>query len=257
MSNVGSAILVAIFTGLFKFDGMSAQTMSGRPLICGTVIGLLLGDVSKGLYIGASLEFIYLGSVGIGAAVPPDSTSATSIAVAFSVLSGIDKDVAVSLAIPIASFTQLLTMLWWTVNIAVVHAADKEAAAGKIDGITKWHFLGGLGLFLTGFVPAFVGVAFGSEVVIGLVNAMPALIMGWLKLTGTMLPAVGFAILFVMMDKPKLTPFFMIGFVLAAAMGGTLISTAIIGLAAALLYVNQMDNKDSGPKRTRRMSDES
>ncbi len=254
MSNVGLALLVAIVTGICKFDGMSAQTMSGRPVICGTVIGALLGRLDLGLYIGASLEFIYLGSVGIGAAVPPDSTSATCLAVAFAVIAKIDKDAAVALAIPIASFTQLLSMLWWTVNIAVVHLADKEAEKGNIDGIAKWHFLGGFFLFMTGFIPGFFGVAFGAEYVQAIVNGMPAIIMGWLKLTGTMLPAVGFAILFVMMDKPKLTPFFMIGFVLAAAMGGTLISTAVIGLAAALLYTNQ-SAKDGEPKRTRRMSE--
>ena len=255
MGDIGLALIVAIFTGICKFDGMSAQTMLSSPLICGTVMGLLLGDVATGLYVGASLAFIYLGSVGIGAAVPPDSTSATCIAVAFCVISGIDRDVAVSLAIPVAAFTQLLSMFWWTINIGVIHAADKTAEAGDIDGLAKWHFLGGFFLFLTGFIPGFIAVAFGAPQVEAIVAATPAWIMDWLKLAGSMLPAVGFAILFVMMDKPKLTPFFMIGYVLAAAMGGTLISTALIGLAAALLWVSQTD-KEGGQKRTRRMSDQ-
>lgn len=254
MGDVGKALIVAIFTGLCKFDGMSAQTMLSRPLICGTVMGFLLGDIATGLYVGASLEFIYLGSVGIGAAIPPDSTSATCIAVAFCVISGIDKDVAVSFAIPVASFTQLLGMLWWTINIGVIHAADKTAETGNIDGMAKWHFLGGFLLFLTGFIPGFVAVAFGAPQVEALVNATPAWVLEWLRLAGNMLPAVGFGILFIMMDKPKLTPFFMIGYVIAAAMGGTLISTAIIGLAAALLYVNQTGN-EATQRRARRMSD--
>jgi len=254
MGNITSALIVAIFTGICKFDGMSAQTMLSRPLMCGTVMGLLLGDIQTGLYVGASLEFIYLGSVGIGAAVPPDSTSATCIAVAFCIISGIDRDVSVSLAIPVAAFTQLLNMFWWTINIGVIHSADKVAEAGNIDGIAKWHYLGGFFLFLTGFIPGFIAVAFGAPVVESIVAGTPAVIMDWLRLTGSMLPAVGFAILFVMMDKPKLTPFFIIGYVLAAAMGGTLISTGLLGLAAALLYIGQSDN-DGGQKRTRRMSD--
>jgi len=256
MGDIGKALIVAIFTGICKFDGMSAQTMLSSPLICGTLMGLLLGDIQTGLYVGASLQFIYLGSVGIGAAVPPDSTSATCIAVAFCVIAGIDKDVSVSLAIPVASFTQLLSMFWWTINIGVIHGADRTAEAGNIDGIAKWHFLGGFLLFLTGFVPGFVAIAFGAPQIENLIAITPPLVLDWLSLAGTMLPAVGFAILFVMMDKPKLTPFFIVGYVLAAAMGGTLISTGLIGLAAALLYVNQQD-KDGGQRRTRRMSGES
>jgi mannose/fructose/N-acetylgalactosamine-specific phosphotransferase system component IIC len=66
-----------------------------------------------------------------------------------------------------------------------------------------------------------------------------------------MMASVGFAMLFVMMNKPKLTPFYMIGFVLAAALGMGLVPTAVIGLAAALLYIQGMD-APAAPEKKRR-----
>ena len=46
-----------------------------RPLIVSTLVGIVLGDMEKGLMIGASLELISLGVVNIGAAAPPDIRS--------------------------------------------------------------------------------------------------------------------------------------------------------------------------------------
>ena len=43
-----------------------------RPLIVSTLVGLVLGDLEKGLMVGASLELMSLGLVNIGAAAPPD-----------------------------------------------------------------------------------------------------------------------------------------------------------------------------------------
>ena len=254
MGNLGLALVVGVVAGIIEWDIYGGfHTMISRPVAAGAIMGLVLGDLATGLYVGASLEFVYLGSISVGAAIPPDAASATSIATALCIISGFDKDIAVSLGIPVATFAQLLQMFIWTINTGLMHAADKSAATGDIDGACKWHYVGMLFFFLQGFIPAFLAVAFGAELVANLVENMPPLIEGWLMLAGSMLPAVGFAMLFVMMNKPKLTPFFMIGYVLAAAMGGTLISTGVIGLAAALLYV---DSSSAGgtERKTRRMS---
>jgi len=252
MENLGLALLVGVVAGIIEWDIYGGfHTMINRPLAAGTIMGLVLGDLPKGLFIGASLEFVYLGSISVGAAIPPDAAAATSIATALAIISNIDKNVAIALAIPVASFAQMLQMFIWTINTGLMHRADKSAVVGDIDGACKWHYVGMVFFFLQGFLPAFLAVLFGAPYVADLVANMPEWITGWLKLAGSMLPAVGFAMLFILMNKPKLTPFFIIGYVLAAAFKGTLISTALIGLAAALIFVNSMD--DSSAKRTRRV----
>ena len=256
MENLLLALLVGIVAGICGWDAYGGFHMGTvTPLVVGTIMGLVLGDVQTGLYVGASLQFVYLGSFGIGAAIPPDACSATAISTALCIIAKLDKDVAISLAVPVATLAQVLNMLIWTFNGILMHAADKNAAVGDIDGACRWHVLGSVLFFFQGFTPAFLAVLLGAPYVEGLVGAMPEVILGWLRLAGSMLPAVGFAMLFIMMNKPKLTPYFIVGFVLAAAMGGTLISVGLLGLAAALLYVDSADKSGSSERKTRRMSD--
>ena len=86
-----------------------------RPLIVGTLVGLALGDLEKGLLVGASIELISLGVVQVGAAVPADMTLGAVIATAFAILSGSNAETALTIAIPIAILGQLLGILMRTV----------------------------------------------------------------------------------------------------------------------------------------------
>src|SRR5258708_35295413 len=46
------------------------QAMFSRPLVAGTGIGLVMDDLSSGLYVGLVLELVHLGSANLGAALP-------------------------------------------------------------------------------------------------------------------------------------------------------------------------------------------
>ena len=52
------------------------QAMLSRPLVAATGMGLLLGELETGLYIGMLLELFHLGSAGLGAALPENETLA-------------------------------------------------------------------------------------------------------------------------------------------------------------------------------------
>jgi PTS system mannose-specific IIC component len=59
------------------------QAMISRPLASATVMGLLLGDLRAGLFIGMLLELFYLGTANLGASLPEnDTVSATGTAAA-------------------------------------------------------------------------------------------------------------------------------------------------------------------------------
>src|SRR5450830_659654 len=196
---LGTALIVGLVAGLLEWDIYGwGHTQVNRPLVVGLVMGLVLKDPAKGLFIGASIEMIYLGVIAVGAAIPADATSATAIAVALAILSNIDPKVAVALAIPLAVVAQLLQMFIWTINSGLMHRADKyaeEGDLGKTDGLQY-------------FVPAFLAVLLGAAAVGRLVNGMPAWITNWFKVAGGMLPALGFAMLYIMMGNNKLLPYF-------------------------------------------------
>jgi len=69
-------VLVAgIWGGLLAVERRAfLQAMISRPLVAATVMGLLLGDVASGLYVGMLLELFHLGSANLGAALPENET---------------------------------------------------------------------------------------------------------------------------------------------------------------------------------------
>ena len=54
------------------------QAMFSRPLVAATGMGLLLGQLETGLYLGMVLELFYLGTASLGAALPENDTLAAS-----------------------------------------------------------------------------------------------------------------------------------------------------------------------------------
>lgn len=76
--------LAGLWGGLVAVERRAfLQAMLSRPLVCATVMGLLLDDVPSGLYVGMVLELFYLGTATLGAALPDNDTlSATGTAAA-------------------------------------------------------------------------------------------------------------------------------------------------------------------------------
>jgi mannose/fructose/N-acetylgalactosamine-specific phosphotransferase system component IIC len=65
------------------------QAMFSRPLVAATGIGLVMDDLSSGLYVGLVLELFHLGSANLGAALPENDTlAATGVAAAAAGMTG-------------------------------------------------------------------------------------------------------------------------------------------------------------------------
>jgi len=79
-------IATALIGGLVGLDRTAVgQFMISQPIVAAPLIGWILGDVTAGLVIGASLELIWVLDMPIGSFVPANSTissiSATAIAI--------------------------------------------------------------------------------------------------------------------------------------------------------------------------------
>ena len=82
-----SALLVALVMYIAKFaDHTLGQPLIERPLICGAMVGFVLGDFQQGIIIGATLELIFLGTITIGGSVPADLAFGSVLATAFTIL---------------------------------------------------------------------------------------------------------------------------------------------------------------------------
>lgn len=229
--------LVCTFFGWLTY-GMWGFGLT-KAVVCGPLVGLLLGDMQTGIIIGGTLQLVYMGVVGIGAAIPINETTATTVATALCIVTGIQMEAAVALAVPVAVLGQLDRMLAWTLNTPLMHIADKYAEKAEFKKMTRLTFVGSFIFFVTEFIPVFLCIYFGSTFVSALNENMPAWISNWLRVSTGMLPALGFGMLFSMMYKPKYIPYFIIGFVLCASFGASLQSVALIGLAAAMIAFSQ------------------
>lgn len=44
-----------------------------QPIVCGAITGLILGDVTQGVIIGATINTLYLGFINAGGTLPADA----------------------------------------------------------------------------------------------------------------------------------------------------------------------------------------
>ena len=79
------AILIGLIAAFGKFDCQLGTLYAFRPIVLCPLVGLVLGDLQSGLAIGASLELLFMGSISIGAYVPPDETIGGVLACAFAI----------------------------------------------------------------------------------------------------------------------------------------------------------------------------
>ncbi|MHC5227817.1 PTS mannose/fructose/sorbose/N-acetylgalactosamine transporter subunit IIC [Enterococcus sp. LJL99] len=220
-----------------------------RPLIVSTLVGLVLGDLEKGLLVGASLELISLGLVNIGAAAPPDMNMASIIATAYAILSGANIEAALTIAVPISVLGQMLGILMRTILSNLTHYADNMIEKGKFAEARRVHIVYGTSLYaLMYFVPIFLAIYFGTDLVSGIVNSIPEWLTSGLGLASKILPAYGFALLLNTMLSNKMLPFLLLGFLITAYSGLSIIGIALFAGILAFVMV-QVKYGNSGGNR--------
>lgn len=207
-----------------------------RPLIVSTLVGLVLGDLEKGLMVGASLELMSLGLVNIGAAAPPDMNMASIIANAFAILSNANAETALTIAIPISVLGQMIGILLRTVLSNFSHRTDTLIKEAKYQKARRIHILLGPILYSSMyFIPIFLAIYFGTDLVKQIVNKIPEWLTNGLTLASKILPAYGFALLLNTMLTNKLVPFLLLGFLITAYSGLSIIGIAAFACILAVL----------------------
>ena len=209
-----------------------------RPLIAGMICGLVMGDVTKGIMVGAVLQAMYIGTMNVGgiASMPPIDISQW-FAIPLALLQGGDAEVAIALAIPFSFLAQMLQVLLMNVNQIILHKADDLIAKGKLKQAYWIHFAvpTALNLVINMSIITILCLI-GSAAIDVIVSAVPASIMGILGVFTKIIPLLGFAILLnsLLKNNSQLI-FFVLGFALLKVVGLNVITITIIG--GAIAYV--------------------
>lgn len=257
------ALIVALaYWALILIYRFGANSMADQPIIVGPIIGLLLGDITTGVLIGAELQIIYLGVVNVGGAQSTDTLYATCIAVALAIMTGIPQEAAITLSIPLGYIGLLMLQVTRIFFALCVPTLDKVAEQGnrkKYDLFYNGHIIIGYGL---GAVTMFIALAAGADATQAFIDNLPPFIMGGMQVAAGLLPAIGLGVLLNMMWENKKVIYFILGFALVAYLGVPTLCMAIIGIFLMLmnLYRNQelhtLEKQYSGAAPAGKKSDE-
>ncbi len=224
------AVLVGLIGALGCLDYQLGTLYMFRPIVMCPLVGLALGDLQTGLAVGASLELLFMGSISIGAYVPPNETIGGVLACAFAISLGEGTEAAIALAMPIAVLSLAIGNLLQPIWPFFVDKADSFAKTGNLRGIYAVHW--GIGLW--GCVEYFLlcGGAFllGVDAVQGILDWIPSFILDGFGVAANLLPAMGFAMLGRLVITKKLVPFYFLGFLLCSYMGVPVLGVAILAI---------------------------
>lgn len=228
------ALLIAGVVALTNLDGNVFGEMKLRePIVTGFLVGLILGDVTQGLIIGAALQIIWMGATGIGPTAQLDIGAGGTIGTAVALLTGTGPEVAITFGLPVAVIMQFLNTLLMTAFSVWMHHVDKLIDQLKEKQIIFIHFACSLITALMFATLTFIVMYFGNDVMESLVKGLPDWASRGLNAVAVLLPALGFALLLNILLEKHLIPFFIVGFAIAAYTQLNTIAVTLLAVAAA------------------------
>ena len=233
---IGVAIVLAIWAYIGIVINLAPGLAWHEPIIAGTVTGLIVGDVSVGLQVGAALTLMSLGMHTYGGTTIPDFHVGSILGTAFGVATG-NVETGLAIGISAALLMIQLDVFGRAVTTGFIHAADRYVEKGNFRGVTLMHLLGHIPWGLTRAIPVFLAIALGQKAVEAFTEWMPEWFMAGMQTTGRILPALGFALLLGQLPVKKYLPFLAIGYVLFAYLKVPVIGIAIAAIALAVLYM--------------------
>ncbi|MGY3751083.1 PTS mannose/fructose/sorbose/N-acetylgalactosamine transporter subunit IIC [Vagococcus acidifermentans] len=249
MENLTTALLIGIIGFLGPMDFAVGSNLLNRPIIMGPLVGLVLGDLTQGIIIGASLELIFMGAVSVGAYLPPDVIVGGVLGTAFAISLGKGVGAAITIAMPIAMLSLAIGNLMSIIFPMIAHAGDRAAKEGKAGGITVSMWSIGLLECLRRGVLCFLGYYLGSAQIEKVLNVIPDKIITGLEVSANLLPAIGFAILLQMILNKSILPYFFLGFLLSAYFEIPVLGVALFGLILIFITM-KFDNKGINNNQT-------
>jgi PTS system mannose-specific IIC component len=234
--NIFQVLIVALIAGIQGYDGYGTQIWTMNYMIYSMIVGLIMGDPMTGLTVGASVQLMSLGVAALGGASMPNYGMAAIVATALTISTGQEASVGLAVGIAAGALGVELDVIAKVLNGFVCRWAEKLCMEKKFDAMLRVIPLAPFNFFLVGFLPTFIILLFGSDVVNFIVNNTPAWFTNGLTIACGMLPVIGMGMLLIYMPAKKYFGFVAVGFVLAAYAGLGVLPVAIIGGAVAYEY---------------------
>ncbi|HPX32891.1 MAG TPA: PTS sugar transporter subunit IIC [Erysipelotrichaceae bacterium] len=213
-------------------------------MVLAPLVGIILGNPTTGLLLGAELEALFLGSVTIGTYIAPDAGISSILATAFAIHAGMDTQAALLLAVPIAVLATSLQNVLWAGYSFTSKIADDYAAKGDEKGVYRVMWFEGILNALLKFLMVFLAWIYGSDSVVAIINKIPAVILNGMATAGGVLPAIGLAMLASTMMNKNNVIYLLLGYIGAAYLKLPTIALALIGIIIVVVKFDFSDFKN-------------
>lgn len=227
--------LVILYGFFINYEKNSTMFSTYQPVTAGFVVGLILGDMTTGLFIGGTLQLMSLGISNFGGASIPDYQTASIVATFITITTGQDAGLGITIGIPVALLMVQLDVLRQTAGIYLVHKAENSVEKGDYSKISSMQMIGVVLTVATTGLPVLLAVIFGPNLVNAILAYTPEWLTGGLTVAGGLLPAVGIGLLLRYLPAKEYISYLIVGFVLVSYLNMPLLGVALLGAAIALL----------------------
>jgi PTS system mannose-specific IID component len=239
-------ILIFLFAFIAMVDGVGPKVLLiALPLLASVGIGLIFGNMTLAVMTGALIQLTFIAAIPIGGASPPDGTSAAIVGCSLAEIlyTGGDlatyyTDTVVPVIFPFAVIVAVLGVQFdifaRTANIVWVRRAERAIERGDIGSIQRSHLLGFVPWGLSRAILCPIAIALGTPA-LGFFTSLATSTTGLLNalvVAGSVLPAVGLAVILSILPFRKMPRFFILGFVIAWLM---VILAPYLGIIATAL----------------------
>ena len=216
---------------------LGSASLFQKPLVAGTLVGLILGHPAEGVIIGAAIQLPYIAFISAGGTIPSDPGLAGVLGTAFAIVGNVDPATAITIAIPFGLLGTVVWVLHMTINVAFVHMADKAAEQGDLKKVCFLHVVPPqIVAFAISVIPVMLGAYFGADYMARLVAMLSNDVLHVLQVIGGVLPALGVAMNLRSISRPNSMAFYMLGFILSVYLGLDTIVIAVLGFIIAWFY---------------------
>ncbi len=215
-----------------------------RPLVCGWLTGIILGDPVTGAVVGGTINLVYLGFISAGGSMPADMALAGVLGVAYAITGGLDATTALAIAVPLGLLGTIVWYLRMTFDSVFVHMADKWVSEGKFNRLWLTNLVfPQLFAAVLCVIPCTLAAYFGAAYIEDFINLCAGTPMTIFGIIGGLMPALGIAITLQYIFKGEAKIFLFLGFIIATCTGLTLIEQGIVGLIMAVIYIQITEKK--------------
>ena len=158
-------LVICLFAFLQILDVITVNIGIGYPLNAGMITGIIMGDMTTGLAVGATLQLMVLGVGTYGGASIPDFTTGAIIGTIFAIISGKGLEFAIGIGVPVGLLLIQLDILARFLNTFFLHRVLKAIDRLDIRAIERNILAGALPWGLSRMLPVLLVLVFGEHFV--------------------------------------------------------------------------------------------